>query len=170
MDAALAAWRPLIVLGIPPAAARLVAFFARNATVRPSVRELQRTLAIASASVQRDLARLVAAGALTAQRDHRLVRYAVIPGSPIWQAVRLIISDPEPGSSTGERSVDSAVARARRYGVDIGQLRSTLRLSPEARIAQLEANATFLTAARASRAANAAKGLKQRRTRRRVRR
>src|SRR4051812_47230336 len=80
----------LEALGVPPSTARLIGFFAANASARPSVRELQRTLGIGSASAQRDLQRLVKAGALEAMPDGRLIRYRVNEESPIWRAVRLL--------------------------------------------------------------------------------
>lgn len=40
----------------------------------------------------------------------------------------------------------SAVERARRYGIDIGLLRSSLRMTPAARLKRLEADRTFVTA------------------------
>jgi hypothetical protein len=134
---------PLDCLGVPAATAKLASFFALNGTARPTVRELQRTLGLASASVQRDLDRLVRTGALVAKPDGRLVRYVVRPESRVWTAVRLLVGDaPAP---------DRVREKAARYGVDVGHLRSMMRLSPEERLTQLDANVAFLGAARASR-------------------
>jgi hypothetical protein len=136
----------LAMLGIPPATARVVAFFARNPTARPTVRELLRTLGVASASAQRDLDRLTRSGALRVIQDGRLRRYAPIMDSPIWSAVRILIADERPPLLLRE-----ARQGARRYGVDLGQLESMLALSVEERILQLDANAAFLAEARPTR-------------------
>src|SRR5450432_2401909 len=93
---------PLDCLGVPAATAKLATYFALNGSARPTVRELQRTLGLASASVQRDLDRLVRAGALVAKADGRLVRYVAQAESPVWAAVRLLVGDSAPvASSTG---------------------------------------------------------------------
>ncbi len=136
---------PLDCLGVPAATAKLATFFALNGTARPTVRELQRTLGLASASVQRDLDRLVRAGALIAKPDGRLIRYVARAESPVWMALRLLVGEPV---AVAHRVRE----RAARYGVDLSQLRSTMRLSVEERLTQLDANAAFLGAARASRA------------------
>jgi hypothetical protein len=132
----------LDALGIPPATARIVAFFARNPTARPTVRELQRTLGVASASAQRDLERLSRAGALRSVSDGRLRRYAPVMDSPLWAAVRLLVTGEQPPAARRVRE------RAVRYGVDMGQLQSMLRLDVEERIRRLDADAAFLKAAR----------------------
>src|SRR3954465_13497638 len=108
----------LETLGIPPATGRIVGFFARNPTARPTVRELQRTLGVSSASAQRDLDRLTRAGALRAVADGRMRRYAVVMGSPVWPAIRILI--------TAERApmLREVRERAQLYGVDLGQLES----------------------------------------------
>jgi len=134
----------LATLGIPPATARIVAFFARNPTARPTVRELQRTLDISSASAQRDLDRLTRAGALRSVADGRLLRYAAVMDSPLWSVVRILITNESRAVARKVRE------RAVRYGVDLGQLESMLRLTIEERIVQLDANAAFLAEARAA--------------------
>ena len=136
----------LETIGVPPATSRVVTFFARNPTARPAVRELQRTLGIASASAQRDLERLTTVGALRVVRDGTMLRYSLVMESPLWRAVRIILNGEAPRPSTVRE-------RARRYGVDIGQLQSALRLTVEERIRRLDADATFLRAARAGRGA-----------------
>jgi DNA-binding transcriptional ArsR family regulator len=141
-------------LGIPAATAKLATYFARNGSARPTIRELQRTLGAASASVQRDLERLVAAGALTMAADGRSVRYRADPRSSLWQAVRLLLGDELPGSDDRTRVREQAV----RFGVDIGQLRSMLRLTAEERLVQLDANASFLKAVRKTRRPSKPKG------------
>lgn len=130
----------LETLGIPPATARIAVFFARNPTARPTVRELQRTLGVASASAQRDLDRLVRAGAVRAVADGRMRRYAAIMDSPLWAALRILIS--------GQAPVRQVREQAKRYGVDLTQLESMLRLTVEERIRQLDANAAFFAEAR----------------------
>jgi hypothetical protein len=134
----------LSVLGVPPATARIAAYFAHNPTARPTVRELQRTLSVSSASAQRDLDRLASAGALRVVVDGRMRRYAPRLDSPLWSAVRQLSVPARPPSEPG-------VVReaAKRYGVDLTQLDSMLRLSIEERIIQLDANAAFIAAARA---------------------
>lgn len=139
--------RGLDSLGVPAATAKLATYFALNGTARPTVRELQRTLGLASASVQRDLDRLVRAGALVAKPDGRLVRYVTQGESPVWAAVRLLVGD----STLAAPSAGRVREKAARYGVDLGQLRSMIRLSPEERLRQLDANMAFVGAARASR-------------------
>src|SRR3954470_24637090 len=139
----------LDMLGVPAATARLVVWFARNATARPTVRELQRTLGIASASAQRDLNRLVRGRALRIVEDGRLKRYAPIIDSPLWVATRVLISNEVREAETRSRVRE----KANRYGADLTQLESMLRLSVEDRIIQLDANAKFLAAARAGKRA-----------------
>ena len=131
-------------LGVPMATAKVAVFFASNPSARASVRELQRTLGIASASAQRDLNRMVGAGALIRLHDGRLIRYAPQPGSALWPAVRLLLGQPVPVAA----KANAVGERARRYGVDVGQLRSNLRLSVEERLTRLDADASFLATAR----------------------
>jgi hypothetical protein len=108
------------------------------------VRELQRTLRIASASAQRDLDRLTRARALRVIVDGRMRRYAAVIDSPIWTAVRILV-----GVETQSVRPDRMQVRedARRWGVDLSQLESMLRLTVEQRIAQLDANAAFFAEA-----------------------
>jgi hypothetical protein len=133
----------LETLGVPPATARMVVFFARNPTARPTVRELQRTLEVASASAQRDLDRLVRVGAVRAVADGRMRRYAAVMDSPLWTALRILLADEKPPAPV--RSVRES---AKRYGVDLTQLESMLRLSVEDRIRQLDDNAAFFAEVR----------------------
>jgi hypothetical protein len=135
----------LDALGVPPATARLVTYFARNPTARPTIRELQRTLGVGSASVQRDLERLVSVGALRYIPDGRSLRYAPRMVAVLWDAVRSLF-DPVPRSATRVREV-----AAEKYGVDISLLRSTLERSVEERIQRLDADAALLTEARKKR-------------------
>ena len=133
----------LSVLGVPPATSRIMAFFARNPAARPTVRELQRTLGVASASAQRDLDRLVRARAVRAIPDGRMRRYAPVMDSPLWPALRILIAGERPPLVVRE-----VRESAKRYGVDLTQLESMLRLSVEERIRLLDANAAFLADAR----------------------
>src|ERR1043165_5076609 len=106
-------------IGVPDATARLLSYFARNPSARPTVRELQRTLGIGSASAQRDLARLVAAKAVRAVEDGRLLRYAPRMDSDLWPAIRLLIG------VAPDRVTGGAVReRAASYGVDLTALES----------------------------------------------
>lgn len=132
----------LAMLGVPAATTRIVAYFARNPTARPTVRELQRTLAVASASAQRDLDRLVRGGVLSVVVDNRMHRYAPRMDVSFWPAVRALL---DPSSSAKPREVRE---RATKYGVDLGQLESMLVLSVEERLIQLDANAAFIAEAR----------------------
>jgi hypothetical protein len=134
----------LSLLGVPPATEKLCVFFARNPTARPTVRELQRTLGVASASAQRDLDRLVKGGALRVVVDGRLRRYAPRMDAPLWDAVRLLIAPPAPRPTSRVREA------ATMYGVDLGQLESMLKLSVQQRLELLDANAAFIAAARTS--------------------
>ena len=134
----------LETIGVPAATSKVVTFFARNPTARPTVRELLRTLGVASASAQRDLERLSAAGALRTVRDGSMLRYAPVMDSPLWSAIRILLA--------GEPQKPGTVREAAtRYGVDISQLKSTLRLTVEERIRRIEADAQFLRAARSGR-------------------
>jgi hypothetical protein len=130
----------LEVLGAPPATAKLLTWFARHPTARPTVREIQRTLGIASASAQRDLDRLVRARALHVVVDGRLRRYAPVIDSGLWAAIRILLAD-EPAPKPPQVR-EAAVA----YGVDLTQLDSMLRLTVEERLRQLDANAAFVRA------------------------
>jgi hypothetical protein len=136
----------LACLGIPAASAKLASYFARNPTARPTVRELQRTLGIGSASAQRDLSRFVDAGAMRTVDDGRLLRYAPRKDSALWQAVRLLIGA-EARTPTGGAVREKAAAK---YGVDLSALHSNLRLTIEERLTRLDADASFLEAARAN--------------------
>ncbi len=87
----------LNLLGWPASMQRVVRYFVIRPRARAHMRELQRVLAVSSASVQRDLSALIAMGALTRRPDGRLVRYAVDERSPLWGALRTIVgalSDP----------------------------------------------------------------------------
>lgn len=88
---------PLEALGLPRSASQIIRFFALRPTAVIHGRRLQRVLGTGSASLQRDLERLVALGALVRLEGGRLVRYTAEAQSPLWVAFRIIIgstSDP----------------------------------------------------------------------------
>jgi MarR family protein len=140
-----AASNGLETLGVPPATVRIASWFARHPTARPTVRELQRTLGVSSASAQRDLDRLVRGGALRVVSDGRLRRYAPRMDAPLWQAVRILS-----GLDVPAPPPDRVRERATRYGVDIGQLESMLRLTIAERLTLLDSNAAFIAAAQSA--------------------
>lgn len=80
----------LDLLGIAPAAVRIVRYFLIRRGAEPHARELQRVLGLGGASLQRELERLLALGALERRRDGRRVRYRVIDDSPVWQALAIL--------------------------------------------------------------------------------
>lgn len=91
--------RPLEALGISEAAARILRYFLIRPDRTVHLRELQRTLGLGGASVQRQLERLVSIGALQGQRNGRRVEYGAVMNSPVWQAVRILeahSTDPTP--------------------------------------------------------------------------
>ena len=136
----------LTLIGLPPATARIITYFARNPTARPTVRELQRTLGISSASTQRDLDRLQTARAVRVIVDGRMNRFAPVMDSPLWSAARILVS----GEAPPRRGPKEVRERAVRYGVDLTQLESMLALTVEERLTQLDANAAFIREARAN--------------------
>jgi predicted nucleotidyltransferase len=82
----------LEMLGLPRSQARIIRYFALRPDAATHGRHLQRVLGIGTASMQRDLKRLVALGALTCREDGRLVRYKPVSDSPLWSAFRAIIA------------------------------------------------------------------------------
>ncbi len=80
------------LFGVAPSFRRLLRYFAVRPAARPHLRKLQRALGLGSASVQRDLGRLVDAGLLRPLRDpsERAVQYAVAP-HPLWEVVRSLV-------------------------------------------------------------------------------
>jgi predicted nucleotidyltransferase len=88
---------PLGLLGVAPAAARILRYFLIRRSAEPHVRELQRALRLGGASLQRELERLSALGAIERRADGRRVRYRAVPESPVWKAVEIlegVASDP----------------------------------------------------------------------------
>jgi predicted nucleotidyltransferase len=88
---------PLRLLGMAASTAAILRYFALRPEAQPHARHLQRVLGIGGASLQRDLERLVKIGALERSPDGRLVRYRVVPSSPAWRGLQLLIgnvSDP----------------------------------------------------------------------------
>ena len=89
----------LDLLGLAPAAARILRYFLIRPGAGPHARELQRLLRLGGGSLQRELARLISLGALERVEEGRRVRYRAVRDSPIWRAVGLLesaSSDPVP--------------------------------------------------------------------------
>jgi predicted nucleotidyltransferase len=87
----------LDLLGIAPAAGRIVRYFLIRPAAEPHVRELQRVLGLGGASLQRELQRLSDLGAIERRQDGRRVRYGAIRESPVWKALAILTgasSDP----------------------------------------------------------------------------
>lgn len=82
----------LELLGVAPAAARILRYFLIRRGARPHARELQRVLRLGGASLQREMERLVGLGALERFEEGRRVRYQVVPDSPVWRAVGILES------------------------------------------------------------------------------
>ena len=82
----------LCTLGMGAPMARLLRYFAIRPDSKPHIRELQRILGVSSATIQRDLARLVRLGILTRQHDGRAVRHALDANRPLWSALRTLVS------------------------------------------------------------------------------
>lgn len=78
---------PLALLGWPASLIKLVRYFALHPNDRMRFRELQQKLGLGGQSVTRDLARLVAVGALQRIDDGDVTRYAVAPNPRIWSAL-----------------------------------------------------------------------------------
>lgn len=87
----------LELLGFTRSVVRLLRYFAVHPDTAPHFRHLQRCLGVGSASLQRDLARLVSLGVLERQEDGPQVRYRTVPESRRWQSLRDLVresSDP----------------------------------------------------------------------------
>ena len=86
------AHRAFDLLGVTPSLARLLRYFVLRPQARPHLRKLQRDLGLGSASIQRDLARLTAAGILrSAWGSGRTVSYSAVPG-PFWELARKLVA------------------------------------------------------------------------------
>lgn len=87
----------LDLLGIAPAASRILRYFLLRPDAEPHARELQRVLRLGGASLQRELERLLALGALERRRDGRYVRYRAVADAPVWRAVAILeAASPDP--------------------------------------------------------------------------
>jgi predicted nucleotidyltransferase len=89
----------LEMLGLAPASARILRYFAVRPQAQPHARELQRLLRLGGGSLQRELGRLEALGAIERVPDGRRVRYRTMDGSAVWTAVRILegaTDDPVP--------------------------------------------------------------------------
>lgn len=80
-------------LGIAPAGARILRYFLVRPGARPYARELQRGLGLGGRSLQREMERMVDLGVLERLREGRLVRYAVVEDSRVWEAIRILAGD-----------------------------------------------------------------------------
>jgi predicted nucleotidyltransferase len=90
---------PLDILGIAPAAARIIRYFLVRPEARPHGRQLQRLLGLGGASLQRELGRLVRLRALAEEKQGRRIHYVVTDETPFWRAMGIIESaaeDPAP--------------------------------------------------------------------------
>jgi uncharacterized protein len=76
----------LALLGWPVSLIKLVRYFALHPNDRMRFRELQRKLGVGGESLKRDLARLVAVGALQRIDEGQITKYAVAPNPRLWSA------------------------------------------------------------------------------------
>ena len=83
----------LTLLGVSPSTARLIRYFVVHPESPVHGRQLQRALGLGSASVQRDLERLVAVGALERMRNGRLVQFRPAPMAKVWEALRILVRE-----------------------------------------------------------------------------
>lgn len=83
----------LALLGVSPSTARLIQYFVVHPENSVHGRHLQRVLGLGSASVQRDLERLVGIGALERTRDGRLVQFRPAPAAKVWEALRILVRE-----------------------------------------------------------------------------
>lgn len=88
---------PFESLGIPPAAASILRYFLLRPQERPHARKIQRLLALGGASLQRELLRLTALGALQRSKEGRRVHFSIDQDSALWAAFRIIMgTTPDP--------------------------------------------------------------------------
>ena len=83
----------LDLLGISPAAARIIRYFLIRPEAKPHAREVQRALQLGGASLQRELERMVRLGALVREKDGSRTRYRVVKDARLWKAVRILEAD-----------------------------------------------------------------------------
>ena len=81
----------LTLLGVASSAVRILRYFLLRPTGAVHARHLQRVLNLGAASVQRDLERLLGLGALDRTQEGRLIRYRMVPASPLWTAFRILL-------------------------------------------------------------------------------
>ena len=97
----MAATRDMLgTLGVSDAAARIFRYFLIRPTAHPHARELQRTLDLGGASIQRELERMIELGALEKSERAGRTQYWVVEDAPIWKAVRILTE-----ASTDPRSL-----------------------------------------------------------------
>lgn len=80
----------LDLLGIAPAAGRILRYFLVRPCAEPHGRELQRALGLGGASLQRELERLTALGAIARRPDGRRIRYQALRDSPVWKGLAIL--------------------------------------------------------------------------------
>ncbi len=80
----------LDLLGIAPAAGRILRYFLVRPGAEPHGRELQRALGLGGASLQREMERLSALGAIGRRPDGRRVRFHALPDSPVWKGLAML--------------------------------------------------------------------------------
>ena len=83
----------LALLGWPESLVKIIRFFAIHPNKRIRFRELQRRLELGSASVKRDLDRLVALGVVKRQVEDSVILYAVSHESAVWVALTRLIRE-----------------------------------------------------------------------------
>lgn len=104
----------LALLGVSPSLSRIIRYFTIRPAAHPHLRLLQHELGLGSASVQRDLTRLAAAGVLRPSRDpkQRTVHYTLVP-QRFWEVARtLVAASEEPAELLREALRDVAGVEA----------------------------------------------------------
>ena len=87
---------PMRLLGLSPALVGILRYFVLRPDAEPRLRELQRLLGLSSASTQRELARMVALGALERRVRGREVRYVAVTtpdAQKVWRVLRTLVRD-----------------------------------------------------------------------------
>lgn len=83
----------LALLGWPESFVKVIRFFAIHPNRRIRFRELQRRLGLGSASVKRDLDRLVSLGVLERKVEGSVILYCVSHASGVWLALTRLIRE-----------------------------------------------------------------------------
>lgn len=87
------AFDALALLGVSRPATQLLRYFSLRPDARPHGRYLQRVLSLSGSQIERQIKSLTELGALERIEEGRLVRYAVIPHSRLWSALRALVSE-----------------------------------------------------------------------------